>query len=172
MMGLVELGYRATKLLMYLVTLTFLISCNNQDKMAGTLECLLGSIEQDANEKNIVVGQANGWTDSTALVIILYEDKSLKIPKNGQLKGEYQGNDIYFSNSNIDSLDTQKYSRIPNGIKWKKITPEITEKDFIVPPYNPINIQVEYFFDKNCFGEIVRGEGYIDKLSFTKCKCD
>lgn len=127
----------------YLIALLFMMvafcTCK-QEVHAGKLECLLESLKIELKGMVIEVGQHNGWNDTTSLIMVTYHKKSLKIPIERNLKGSYKGKDIYFYQSTIDSLDKQKYSRIPNGINWVNNTPKKMDEDYFMPPYDPINI--------------------------------
>lgn len=168
MMGLIE--QRFVKISIIFLILQY--SCQEVVR-EEKLECLLESIEIDLNEIEIEVGQHNGWTDTTALILITYHRKSLAMPVvESNLKGLYQGTDIYFYQSRVDSLDKKIYNQIPNNIVWRSFASSEMNEDVIPPPYDPINVQVEYNFDKNCIGKIIKGKGYIDLKTVAKCKCE
>lgn len=120
----------------------------------------------------IEVGQHNGWTDTTSLILITYHKKPLKIPLGVALKAEYKGQDIYLYQSVIDSVSNKKYRTISNNIAWRSFTPEKLDEDFILPPYDPINIQIEYNFRNDCIIDVIRGKGYVDQRLISECKCD
>src|SRR5690554_7089254 len=125
------------------ILLILILYCSCQEVVQDRkLECLLESIKVDLDAVEIEVGQHNGWTDSTALILITYYEKPLKTPTKGNLKGLYNGKNIYYYQSVVDSLDNKKYNQIPNSIIWSKFIPVEMDKDFISPPYDPINIQV------------------------------
>lgn len=170
MMGLTEQRFLSIKFLISLLTLVFLSSCQ-KESYDGKLECILESVNIDKKEMNVIVGQHNGWTDSTTLIIILFEEKSMNIPINSTLKGKYKQYDIYFSQGNIDSLDNNQYKQIPNNINWYNFTPEEMDEDYISPPYDPINIQVVYDLRTNCFGEVIKGKGFMTNDFASKCQC-
>jgi hypothetical protein len=151
--------------------LVFFSSCQ-ETVQDGDLECILNAAEVDINGVDIMVGQVDGWTDTTSLISIVYHKKSIDIPIGSNLKGLYKGRDIYFYQSAVDSLDNKKYSQISNSIVWHNFTPKEMDEDFISPPYDPINIQVEYNIKRNCIGEVIRGKGYINKEVISKCRCE
>lgn len=153
-----------------LIILLTLNACNykiGDDK----LECLLESIVVDRAEKVIVVGQSDGWTDSTALISIIYYQKSLISPNRSRLKGRYKGTDVYFNQAHVDTLDKKKYKQITNSIVWHEFIPEEIDEDFISPPYDPINIQINYNIKRECFGDVIGGEGFINLDIISKCNC-
>lgn len=154
-----------------ILTLLFLAlittSCTEDDQ-SGTLECLLGNINIDMEEKVIDIRQKNEWTDSTALAIVTYHRIPLVMPIQSTLKGKYKGKDIYFLNSCLTGRCDKEYKMISNNIHWDTL-PNVSN-DFIAPTYNPINIQIDYNHNKNCFGEVIRGKKEVNK-DFA-CKCD
>ncbi len=170
MMELIELKFTRISIILSVLMLFLFNSCQERVEQQGKLECILESIEIDTKGMNILVGQHNGWTDSTALIVIIFEEKSMEILNNSSLKGRYKENDIYFNQGNVDTLDTREYKQIPNNINWNDFKEEI-DSDFIMPPYDPINIQIEYNVKRNCIGSIVRGEGYIIDNVISKCRC-
>lgn len=167
MMELIEQKF--VKINFIFLMLLILNSCQTEVQ-DGKLECVLDNIKVDLDEVEIEVGQHDGWTDTSALILITFHKKSLNIPIGGNLKGVYKGRDIYFYQTTIDSLDTKKYSQIPNDIRWKSFTPKELDEDIIQPPYNPVNIQIEYNRKKNCFERVIRGKGFISE-SISKCSC-
>lgn len=169
MMELIKQRFIKSKFILGIFLLVLFNSCTKR-MQDGKLECILESIKLNTKEMDIEVGQHNGWTDSTALILITYHRKASGIPISGNLKSTYKGNDIYFYESKVDSTDTKNYKQIPNNISWTEYTEEI-DNDFFYPPYDPINIQVEYDLGANCFGEVIRGKGYIKDNIFSKCEC-
>lgn len=169
MMVLIEQGYARIKITILILILFSSCQKRVQD---GKLECILNSIEVDANEMDIEIGQHNGWNDSTALILVTYHKKSLDIPMGSNLKGLYKGNDIYFYQSSIDSSDNKKYNQIPNNIRWKEFIPKEMDESIIQPPYDPVNIQIEYNLKGNCIVAVIRGKGYINEKLLSRCKCD
>lgn len=169
MMELIEL--KSVRISILLLMMVVFYSCEEafQDR---TLECLLRSIKVDLEGMEIDVGQHDGWTDSTSLMLITYHRISSEVHISSDLKGTYKGKDIYFYQRTIDSLDKKKYKRIPHDIKWEKITPRRIEENYFPPPYDPINIQVKYNYERNCFEEVIGGKGYIDVKSISNCKCE
>lgn len=161
---------KSVKINIIIFLLGWLISCN-VDKSTMPLECMILGINVDMEKKIIEVGQHNGWSDSTSLILITFHHKSMAYLIHGTSKGLFKGNDIYFYQSTVDSLDDKKYNQIPNNISWKNFTPKELPKDFIMPPYDPIQIQLEYNFNRNCVGDVIRGEGFIKKDVINKCKC-
>lgn len=157
-------------LFMLILFMLTVFSCKESSKNVK-LECLLDSINVDLDNVDILVGQANGWTDTTALILITYHKESIKVPIGSRFKSTYKGHDIFFNQESIDTLNTKKYRRIPNNIKWKRHNPKEMDDDYIVPLYNPIQVQIEYNIKRNCFGNIIRGKGLIKEKSIEKCKC-
>lgn len=151
--------------------LTFIfISCNQKDH-GDVLECLLDSIAFDLSGIEIEVGQHNGWTDTTALIIITYHKISSEIPIGSTAKGQYNGTNIYFYQTSIDSLDSKMYDTIPNSIDWHYNIPQKIDVDFITPPYDPNNIQVEYNFQKKCIVSVKDKIGLFKEDVFSNCSC-
>lgn len=147
-------------------------SCQERRVQDEKLECILNSIKINLAGMDIEVSQHNGWTDTTALMLVTYHRKSMNIPIGSNLKGLYKGKDIYFYQSTIDSLDTKKYRQIPNNITWNNFIPKKIDENIIQPPYDPINIQIEYHTKGNCIAEVIRGKGYINEKIFSGCKCE
>jgi hypothetical protein len=156
---------------LYLGILTLLLFSCIKKSVEGSLECILDNINVDKKGINIEVGQHNGWTDATVLILVTYHKKSNEISISGNLKGEFRGNDIYFYQSNIDSLDKKKYKQISNNINWQNYIPLEMDEDYISPPYDPINIQIEYSLKKECIVQIINGEGFINKNRISVCMC-
>ncbi len=170
MMELMQQRFVRINIVMSLLILLFFTSCHKRVQ-DGRLECVLESIKIDADSMNILVSQVNGWTDSTALIIVVFEKKSMNIPNNSDLKGEYNGYDIYFNQGNVDTLDTREYKQITNNINWKKNSPKIIDET-LHPPYDPISLQIEYNLERNCIGDIVKGKGYMMGSILSRCKCE
>jgi CRISPR/Cas system endoribonuclease Cas6 (RAMP superfamily) len=144
-------------------------SCQETPQKA-ILECILNASEIDINGVDILVGQVDGWTDTTSLISIVYHKKSIVISIESNLKGQYKGREIYFYQSTVDSLDNRKYKQIPNDIIWKSFIPKELDENSIQPPYNPDQIQIEYNRKKNCFERVIKGKGFISE-SISKCSC-
>ncbi|HMP32467.1 MAG TPA: hypothetical protein PKD85_22855 [Saprospiraceae bacterium] len=159
------------KLVLGLLTLVNFISCQMEENK-GKLECILDGVNIDTKGMIIEVGQANGWTDSTVLLLITYHKKSEEELISCNLKGDYKGNNIYFNQGNIDTMDKRVYIQISNNIKWNNHIPHEMDEDYISPPYDPINIQLEYTLEKNCIIEIIRGKGYFNLKTISKCMCN
>lgn len=138
----------------------------------GKLECILDSIKVDVNGMNIEIGQYNGWTDTTVLILVTYHRKSMNIPISGNLKGVYKGNDIYFYQENVDTLDAHEYKKIPNNINWNTFVQKILDSNIIQPPYDPIGVQIEYNIKRDCVSNIVKGKGYRMNNIISKCDCE
>lgn len=170
MMELIELRFVRTNIIIITFILILFNSCQKRMEQ-GKLECILESIEADVTGMDILVGQHNGWTDSTVLIIIIFEDKSMNIPNNSRLKGRYKGNDIYFNQGNVDTLDTREYKQIPNNIKWSTFVQKEVSDDFMMPPYDPISLQVEYNIKRNCIRDVFKGKGYMLNNAISKCSC-
>lgn len=171
MMELIKQRFLNISLYLGLLPLIITISCKEKS-VDGRLECILDNINVDKNGINIEVGQHNGWTDGTVLLLITYHEESNKISISGDLKGKYRGNDIYFYQINIDSLDKTKYKQISNNIKWQKCIPYKMNDNYISPPYDPINIQIEYNLKEDCIVKIIGGEGFVKKNDMSKCNCN
>lgn len=165
------IGQKFVKINIIILMLMFFYSCQEiiHDKK---LECILDSIKVNLDEKEIEVGQHNGWTDTTNLILITYHRKSMNGSVVSKLKGLYKGRDIYFYQSVVDSLDNGKYAQIPNSIDWNNFTPKEIDENIIHPPYDPINIQIEYNMNSNCIVAVIKGKGYINPENISKCKCD
>ncbi len=170
MMGLTEQRLLSIKVIIGLLAFGFLSSCQ-KGSYDGKLECILESVNIDKKGIVIEVGQDNEWTDTTILILVTYHKKSNEILIGGNLKGVYRGNDIYMYETNSGSTGNKKFNKIPNNINWYNLTPKEIDEDYISPPYDPINIQVEYDLRTNCFGEVFRGKGLIKENIFAKCKC-
>jgi hypothetical protein len=155
----------------FLILIFMLLNSCNKKIQSGKLECILDSIKVDVNEMDIEVGQHNGWTDTTTLILVTYHRKSMDISIGSKLKGVYKGSDIYFYQSIVDSLDTKKYRQIPNNIIWNDFIPKKIDKNIIQPPYDPINIQIEYNTKKECIGDVIKGKGYLNGKIISECKC-
>ncbi|MEZ4910567.1 MAG: hypothetical protein R2774_06865 [Saprospiraceae bacterium] len=171
MMELIKQRLKNIRLLVGLAILVILLSCKRESSN-GKLECILESVKIEKKDLDIIVGQHNRWTDSSSLIVILFEEKNMNISNNSKLKGKYSQNDIYYNQGNIDTLDKKKYRQISNSIKWQTHVPHEMEKDYISPPYDPINIQIEYDLDKDCIIDIIRGKGFIDSKTISQCKCN
>ena len=171
MMELIKQRLKNIRLLAGLAILVILISCK-RELSNGKLECILASIDINKEGMIIEVGQANKWTDSTVLLIITYHEKSEEKLIGSDLKGVYKGINIYFNQGNIDTLDKKIYRQISNNIKWHTYVSEELDEDYIPPPYDPINIHIEYDLEKECVVEIIRGKGLIDLKTISKCKCN
>lgn len=171
MMELIKQRFLNISIYLGILPLILTVSCKEKS-VEGRLECILDNINVDKKGINIEVGQHNGWTAGTVLILITYHKESNKIPIIGNLKGEYRGNDIYYYQANIDSLDQNKYKQISNNIIWQNCIPQEMDNDFISPPYDPINIQIEYNLKKDCIVRIIRGEGFVNKNSMSKCICN
>jgi len=171
MMELIKLRYVKINIIFVVFLLILSNSCQEKTEQGRKLECILEGINITTNDVDILVGQHDGWTDSTTLITIIFEDKSMNIPKNSMLKGRYKGNDIYFNQGKVDTLDTREYEQIPNNIKWNTFAEKMLEDDFIQPPYNPISVQVEYNTEGNCVFNIVKGKEYVLKDILSKCDC-
>jgi hypothetical protein len=169
-MELIEQKFVKNNIVLGVLIFLMLNSCQTR-MQEGKLECILNNIEVDANGMDIEVGQHNGWTDTTTLILVTYHKKSLGIPIDCNLKGRYKGTDIYFYQSNVDTLDRQQYVQIPNNISWNNFIQEIDE-DFFQPPYDPVEIQVEYNDKRKCFGNVIKGKGYINGKIISECKCE
>ena len=170
MMELKEQRFISASIFFAMLILFYFSSCQ-KDLQHGKLECLLERINVDMEGKDILVGQHNGWTDSTALIIVVFEKKSMNIPITSSLQGKYNGHDIYFNQGNVDTLDTLKYKQISNSIKWNEFTSKITDDNIIQPPYNPVSVQVEYNISRDCFNDVIRGKGYFTNDFTSKCGC-
>lgn len=154
------------KVTFLILTLTTFYSCSGSRQGERTLECLLSSIEYEKDDVYIEVGQHNGWSDTTALIIITYHEKSMNLPNSIDLKGRYNGQDVYFYQTNIDPKDTKQYNQIPNGIIWKNNlhkTKDLENK--FHPPYDPVFVQVEYNTKRGC----VNGRGHMVDGFESKC---
>ena len=86
----------------YIFILFLFNSCQKRMEQ-GKLECILESIEVDKEGMNILVGQHDGWTDSTVLIVIVFADKSMNTPYNSSLKGKYK--DLHFASLKRDYLN-------------------------------------------------------------------
>lgn len=161
--------YGKIKIISMLLILAIFNSCQ-QDKQVGMLECLLENIESIEDEVDIDVGQHNGWNDSMSLIIITYHEKSMNIPMNNELKGRYKGQDIYFYQGDINSLDKKEYKQIPNNIVWNNNSIKI-DNEIFAPPYDPISIQIEYHTRRKCFGSAIKGKEYLKSNFGLNCAC-
>lgn len=170
MMELIEQRYGRINIILVVLILAVFNSCHENVQL-GALECLLENIENTENKVDILVGQHNGWSDTTALIIVTYHKKSMNIPISSELKGTYNGHDIFFYQTIIDSLDKKKYKQIPNNIIWVNNSLEIKNETFS-PPYDPMSVQVEYNIRTNCIGDVVKGEGYLTNNFRSKCGCE
>ena len=170
MMELIKQGFIKNNFIFGMFLLLVLLDSCTKKMQDGTLECILESAKLNTNEMYIEVGQHNGWTDSTALILITYHRKASGVPISGNLKSTYKGHDIYFYESILDSNDSRKYEQIPNNIYWTEYAEEV-DNDYFYPPYDPVAIHVEYNFQTKCFGEVVRGKGYINDNILSGCKC-
>jgi len=169
MMEFIERRLKRIRLLVLI--LLFFSSCQNTVQ-EGALECVLEGIKIEFEGKNIIVGQADGWTDSTSLITVLLESKSFNIPISSDLIGIYKGNDIFLNQRSLDSMDSKQYEQIQNNITWKYYLPEIEgNTDIVMPPYEPAIVQIEYNNKKKCFGKIIRGKKIVDNNVISKCSC-
>jgi hypothetical protein len=170
-MELIKQRLKNIRFLAGLAILVILISCKRESSN-GKLECILESIDIEKKGMILAIGQHNGWTDSTVLLLITYHNKSEEKLIGSNLKGAYKGSNIYFNQGNLDTLDKKIYNQISNNIKWHNYVSEEMDEDYIPPPYDPINIQIEYDLEKECVFKIIRGKGYIDLKTLSKCKCN
>lgn len=154
------------------VLILFLLNSCQKDIQVGMLECILESIDADKEGIDIFVGQTNGWTDSTTLISIMYHKKSIEIAISSNLKGLYKGCDIFFYQTNLDTMDNKIYKQIPNNINWTDFKQKIVEDNMIVPPYEPVVVQVEYNIKRSCISNIIKGDGYITSSIISKCHCE
>jgi len=169
MMGLIELRSVTNSI----IFLMLIVSCSCQDEVLTTpLECILDGIEVNLDGMDIDVSQHNGWTDTTALIIIMYHEKSKNVLSRSNLRGRYKGTDVYFTQSNVDTLDKRTYKQIPNQISWEYFKPKEPDKEWLPPPYDPITISVEYDIKKECIKGVIRGKGYVADDILSKCKCE
>jgi len=149
-----------------MLTLAQFYSCSGSQQSKRTLECLLNSIEHKKDDVYIKIGQHNGWSDTTVLIIISYHEKSMNLPNSSDLKGRYNGQDVYFYQTNMDPMDTKEYNQIPNGIIWKKNLHKIKDEESeLPPPYDPMSVQIEYNTKRGCVNSSV----YMIDDSESKC---
>lgn len=170
MMESTKLRYERIKIILIVLNVGLLHSCH-ESRQTGMLECLLDNIKDTGNKEDILVGQHNGWSDTTALIIITYHKKSMNIPIVSELKGKYKGHNIYFYQTNIDSLDDKRYEQISNNIPWDKNLLEIEDKA-LLPPYDPMEVQIEYNIGNDCIGGVVKGKGFLANNFAHECQCE
>ena len=171
MMELTKQRFVKINIVFFILILVLFHSCQKRVQN-GKLECILDSIKVDVDGMDIEVGQHNGWTDTTALILVTYHRKSIDIPISGNLKGMYKRNDIYFYQTNVDTLDTREYQQVPNNINWYAFEQEMIDDNIIHPPYDPISVQVEYNVKRSCIGDVIKGRGYIMDNILLKCNCE
>ena len=163
MMEFTKPKFMPIKFLLLVFVLASFYSCHENRARSKMLECLLESLEVQGQDVDVLVGQHNGWDDSTALIIVTFYKKPLKMPiPSSDFVGHYNGKNIYFYQMNIDSADTKQYLQIPSNISWKEdIRPKRESNDIPIMFYHPMSIQIEYNIKKKKFGEVIQGKGYL-----------
>lgn len=68
MMESTKLRYERIKIILIVLNVGLLHSCH-ESRQTGMLECLLDNIKDTGNKEDILVGQHNGWSDTTALIV-------------------------------------------------------------------------------------------------------
>jgi hypothetical protein len=171
MMELIKLRYRKINIFFIFLILGS-TSCQDKSKTCY-LENILDNIGVNLEATTLIIGQGDGWTDSTTLVSMILDDDNKYISTNMmKYKGHYNGINIYFNQINIDSMDSKKYISIPSKINWIDNNDlYVIDENEISPPHESTKIEIEYNLKKKCIIEIIRGKELLKENQLFDCMC-
>lgn len=159
------------------ILLLLLISCSNENKAKGNLECILRvfiDVNAKKNTSGIFISEMLNWTDSSTLVQIVFLSKGDAI--DGEIyRSFYNGIPVYLESGSFShemnqmDNDVKKFS-ISNNLKWEKVFLSNDNSSLDDLWTDAPEIQIAFSNIKQCIDSVIVGDSLLTEQMWDKCQ--
>ena len=136
------------------------------------LECVLSNFtnisDRNMKEGSFLVGQQNGWTKNSSLIIISYISKEELRFVSADLKSKFKQKKVFFYQNNLNETDLDEYPQFPNKLNWEVYSNQTSKT--VIPIFDPPTIQLVYNYSKGCIERVIQGKHLLKNDFKSKCK--
>ena len=135
-------------------------SNNEKMQLEGILSNIIISKDGDSPNGSYLVGQHDGWSTSSSMIIVSYipSDKAEYI--NATEKSNFDGKDVFFYRTDLTEITKEsEFKKIPNELSWGAYVS--VDSLGSIDQFDPLTVQLIYNFSLNCIEKVLSGEMYM-----------